>query len=89
MESNEISIHQIKVYQAAKDHGGWLTAKEIAEAAGVARRTAAHHALRFVNIGVFEQAEVFPAHRYKLSTLAEKRDKAFCERLQKAIEVFA
>jgi predicted transcriptional regulator len=88
MESSEVSVHQFRVFQSVKSAGSWLTVKEIAEKANVARRTAAQHAFRFVNAGIFEQAEVFPAHRYKFSSLASKRDKAFMARMERAAVIF-
>lgn len=88
METSEISLHQLKVFLTVRDAGRWVTNKEIAVASGVALRTASLHTLRFVNLGIFDQAEVFPAHHYKLSELADKRNKAMFERLEKAREVF-
>jgi hypothetical protein len=88
METNEISLHLCRVYKAAKDASGWTTSADIAAASGVAGRTARHHLLRLVNLGVLDQAEVFPAHRYKLSDKADKRNKAMVIRLENAMSVF-
>lgn len=88
MEKGEISIHQIKVVEFVRENGGWVTSKEIAAGAGVAERTARHHALALVNLGIFDQAEVFPAHRYRISEKAEKRNKAYWLRLESARSVF-
>jgi hypothetical protein len=88
METSEISLHQVKVYEFALSSRGWVTAKEIAAGAGVAQRTARAHALKFVQLGVFDQAELFPAHRYQLSSLAAKRNKTFIQRLEAAREMF-
>lgn len=87
MENNEISHHELRVFGAAKD-GEWATAKEIAARASVADRTARHHCLRLVKLGVFDQAEVFPAHRYRLSDKAIKRNAAYMNRLAMAASVF-
>jgi predicted ArsR family transcriptional regulator len=88
METNEISLHLVKVYEAVKSSGGWMTAREIADRSGVAGRTARAHAARLVALGVFDQAEVFPGHRYRVSSLADKRNKAFVQRLTEAKSVF-
>lgn len=85
METNEISAHQLRVYQYAADHE-WFTSAQLAQGAGVAPRTARAHARRFVQLGLFDQAEVFPAHRYRLSPLAEKRNAAMVRRLGAAAE---
>lgn len=98
MESSEISTHQARVYKfAAERQGktvggttvqGWFTASELAEGAQIAPRTARAHALSFVRLGVFDQAEVFPAHRYRLSELADKRNVAMVRRLKEALVIF-
>lgn len=88
MESNEVSLHQVKVFEFVRAHGSWLTAHEIAKGARTAERTARHHALLLVKLGIFDQAEVFPAHRYRFSAKAEKRNKAYVLRLEAAKSVF-
>lgn len=84
METGEISSHQVRVWKSVRKD--WVTIKDIAAMAGVARRTASMHALRLVNLGLFDQAEVFPGHRYRASELGEKRNKAYLLRLQNAAE---
>jgi DNA-binding IclR family transcriptional regulator len=88
MEPNEVSLHQCKVFLAVKNAPMWITANEIAELANVAPRTARSHALKLVNLGIFDQAEVFPAHRYRLSDKAAKRNKAYLQRIEGAISIF-
>lgn len=88
METNEVSVHQVKIFEFVRAHGSWLTAREIAKGAAVAERTARHHAFLLVKLGIFDQAEVFPAHRYRFSEKAEKRNKGYLIRLAKAKEVF-
>lgn len=89
METSEISIHQSRIYEFVKSAGRWVTSREIASGADVAERTARAHALKFVRLGVFDQAEVFPAHRYRLSELAGKRNISVVRRLEAAREIFA
>lgn len=88
MEKNEISTHQIKVWRAVLKNGGWMTARDIAEETGVAKRTASLHCFNLVKLGIFDLAEVFPAHRYRASDMGDKRNKAYLLRLEKASEVF-
>jgi DNA-binding IclR family transcriptional regulator len=88
METNEVSLHQLKVYEFVRESDKWLTVKEIAAGAGVARRTAQQHAQRLVALGLFDLAEVFPAHRYRLSDVAEQRNKGYVLRLARARDVF-
>jgi DNA-binding IclR family transcriptional regulator len=88
MERNEISLHEVRVYLALKAAGGWLTNAEVAAAAGVAGRTARLHTLRLARLGVIDQAEVFPAHRFRLSGKAAKRNPAYLQRLDAAVTVF-
>ena len=89
METNEVSLHQVKVYMAVKASGNsWITSNVIAERAGVSPRTARSHALKLVNLGIFDQAEVFPAHRYRLASTADKRNKGYSLRIEQAISVF-
>ena len=88
-ERNEVSLHEIKVFIALrKQPDEWLTNKEISESSGVAPRTTRVHTLRLVKLGMLEQAEVFPAHRYRWSSKASKRNAAYAQRLEVAAEVF-
>jgi DNA-binding IclR family transcriptional regulator len=87
MEKNEISRHEILVYQALAE-GKWVTNQEIADKTGVAPRTARHHTLRLVKLGIADQAELFPAHRYRLSEYAAKRNRGYADRIGRAAEIF-
>lgn len=89
MERNEVSIHEVRIYQAflAKP-AEWLSAVEIAELANVAPRTARAHTSKLTKLGILDLAEVFPAHRYRLSEKASKRNVAYLQRLIQASEVF-
>jgi predicted transcriptional regulator of viral defense system len=92
-ETNEISLHAVRVFallidRVATQEHGWVTAKEIADGAEIAPRTARAYAKRFVESGIADLAEVFPAHRYRLSPTAEKRNKGYYQRLEQAMQVF-
>jgi len=88
MERNEISLHQVKVYDCVATHKRWITAKEIATLTGIAPRTARQHVKNLVALGIFDQAEVFPQHAYRLSDKAKQRNAGYLLRLEKAQEVF-
>jgi len=91
-ETNEISVHAARIYATLRDRAangkGWMTAHEIASASEVAPRTARAYAKRFVDAGIVDLAEVFPAHRYRLSTLAKNRNRTYDQRLEQACEIF-
>lgn len=89
MERNEISIHEARAYLAFRTAEGWMTSKDLAARAGIAPRTARLHALRFVQLGIVDQAEVFPGHRYRLSPNARNRNLAYLQRLEQACDIFA
>jgi predicted ArsR family transcriptional regulator len=88
METSEVTLPLFKVFDAAKAHAGWLTAKDIADRAEVAGRTARAHASKLVALGIFDVAEVSPGHRYRFSGLARKRNRAMLQRLEAARAVF-
>ena len=88
-ETPEISRHFLSVFTFLRDTKGWHTSKGIAAKANVSDRTARAHLLRLVNLGIADQAEVFPAHRYRFSANAEKRNKAMMTRLKTAEEVLS
>lgn len=90
-ERSEISLHETKVYAAfCKYPDKWMSSKEVATLiTGVAARTVRLHTSRLVNIGILDQAELFPEHRFRLSAKANKRDNGYLNRLKKAIEIFA
>lgn len=89
MEHAEISLHQLRIFLFVQAADRWVTNAEVAAGAQVGTRTARAYTKRLVDLGIFDQAEVFPAHRYRLSPHAEKRHKAYLLRLQQAREVFA
>jgi Fic family protein len=89
MESNEISLHQAKVFRFVKSQPDWVTAKAIALATDISGRTARSHCFKLVKLGIFDQAEVFPAHRYQFSKFADKRNKAYLQRLEQACAIFS
>lgn len=91
MERSEISRHEVEVYNVLLNapDTAWLSNAEIAEQAkAVSPRTVRMHTRRFARLGLLDVAEVFPAHRYRLSSKAEKRNQSYVVRLQAAMDVF-
>jgi DNA-binding IclR family transcriptional regulator len=88
MERSEVSRHEVSVYRALEAAGtSWISSREIAERAAVAPRTARAHVLKLVRLGIVDQAEVFPGHRYRLAEHADKRNRGYFDRLMRAAEV--
>lgn len=90
-EHGEVSVHEALVARALRNSGAWMTHHDIRAAIttmAVADRTVRHHVLRLVGLGLVDKAEVFPAHRYRWSEMAGKRNLAYLQRLDRAIEVF-
>lgn len=90
-ERNEVSTHEVMVYQALRGHPTrWMTNKEIAAGlSGIAGRTVRAHTQKLVEAGLVDQAELFPAHRYRWSEFADKRNPAYTRRLQRAAEILS
>lgn len=89
VEKGEISLHEAKLYRVfTGSPASWITNKEVASTSGIAERTARLHTLRLVKLGILDLAEVFPAHRFRLSQMADKRNRGYLQRLNGACEVF-
>lgn len=90
MELNEISTHEVEVFRVLRENAGrWMTNKDIAALVnGVAERTVRAKTIKLVQLGLLDQAEVFPAHRYRLSAKARQRNTGYVIRLEGAAEVF-
>ncbi len=91
VERNEVSRQEVEVFRVLTANvAAWKTNSEIAaECQAVASRTVRAMTLKFVKLGLVDQAEVFPAHKFKLSAKADKRNRGYIERLKQAAEVFA
>ncbi len=89
MERNEVSVHEARVYATfLAEPGEWLTARDVSTKAKVAERTARAHCLKLVRLGVLDQAEVFPAHRYRLAGKGAQRNVGYHQRLTQVLEIF-
>lgn len=91
MERNEISMQEATLFAKLTEIGSsvWHTNKELASLIGAkSDRTVRAHTAKLVTLGLLDQAEVFPAHRYRLSEMASKRNAAYVMRLKRACEIF-
>ena len=90
VERNEVSRQEVEVFRALLANvKQWKTNTELAdECSGVAPRTVRAMTLKFVKLGLVDQAEVFPAHKFKLADKADKRNRGYADRLRRAAEVF-
>lgn len=86
ISSHEVAVYRALAYRALTSARSWLSSAELAARAGVVPRTARHHALRLVRLGIVEQAAVFPGHRYRLAEEGVG-DTAYLARLLHAAEV--
>lgn len=67
----------------------WKTNHELArDCHDVAPRTVRAMTSKFVRLGLLDQAEVFPAHKFRLSEKAGKRNHGYLDRLKHVAEVF-
>ena len=90
MDRHGISIQEVRFYQALVASGkSWRTSRELAIKANIAHRTARLFTKRFADLGLVEIADVFPGHRYRLATKAEKTSAAYLTRIQHAESVFS
>jgi DNA-binding CsgD family transcriptional regulator len=88
MDRHQISLYEVKIYRTfLGTPDKWFTNQEVASLIGVAARTVRAHTRRLTSIGVLEQAELFPAYRYRLSTEAGQIDMGYMNRLNRAIDI--
>jgi hypothetical protein len=89
MERSEISRHEVTLYRALlASPERWFTNQELSEQTKLPGRTVRLHTHRFVELGMLDLAEVFPAHKYRWSSKSGKRNAAYLQRLQQADGVF-
>ena len=89
VERNEVSVQEVKAFLALSRAPAWLTNAELAHMVdGVAARTIRAYTLKFVKLGIADQAELFPAHKYRFSQMASKRNRAYVQRLMRAAEIY-
>lgn len=95
MEHNEISTHELAIVKVLRDGGKWLSNEQILrlhqDGGGfpMSDRTVRAKTLKLVGLGLIDQAEVFPSHKYRWSAKAKQRNAAYLLRLERAAEVMA
>ena len=88
-EKGEISIHEARLYKTfVLSPETWFSNREAAKLAEISERTARMHTLRLVKLGILDLAEVYPGHRFRLSKMADKRNKSYMQRLDNVCEIF-
>jgi DNA-binding IclR family transcriptional regulator len=88
MEKAEISEHQWKIFDCLTQANTWMSNKDIAQKTGVSLRRTGFHTNNLVQLGILDQAEVYPGHRFRVSDKASKRNTAYVLRLKQAGEIF-
>lgn len=86
-ESSEISEKELRTFKAISTKT-WVSNKDIALITKLSRRQVNDYMLKFMKIGLIDQAEVWPEHLYRLSRFAAKRAPGYLERLRFTERVF-
>ena len=69
-----VSIHELKVFQLFRDNpGDWMSSQQVAKRARIAPRTARLHCSGLAQVGILDEAKVFPGFRYRLCPTAGDR----------------
>lgn len=89
MSLNQISIHEVRAYEAVRLNDGWLTAREIAAKADIANRTARQHAAELAVQGVFDVARVFGGYRYRIKTQLDPAASAYVSQIEAAKRILS
>jgi hypothetical protein len=96
MESIQISAQQARVFSLLKAVAlesnspaqCWLTNREIElRLKDVNLRTIRLHTSKLAKLGVFEEAVVFPAHKYRVSDKAQQLNPSYLARLAEAAKL--
>lgn len=87
MSLDEISWHEVKVYQVLRSNPDtWMSNRDIANAIGnIADRTVRAHTRKLVRFKLVDEARVFPGHKYRYS---KQGDPSYSQRLDHAAAVF-
>ena len=81
-----VSEHLFRAYECLRGDARWFTARELAERAEIAERTARNHLHALAKSDVAECAQLFSGYRYRYAPQAEA--KALIESLEEAGRVF-
>lgn len=87
-EPKEISGHLVRVVAFVQLAGDWVDAKQIAHGTKMVERTVRAHARRMADLGIFDLVPVFPAHRYRFSKQAQKKQRMLMNRIRESASMF-
>ena len=88
MESKQITRHQVDVWITVRNSGPHgLSSNEIAARTELPGRTVRSHALRLMQLGIFEEVKTYPL-RYRMASGPSQRARLYLARLEEAAEVY-
>lgn len=88
METSEISLFEIQVYQFLKQNKDtWVSNSDIMKHTHLVPRTVRQKTRKLVDLGLVDEAEVFPGHLFRMSGMAGKRNLAYLKRLEQTIAI--
>lgn len=85
--STHTSEHEVLLYRVLVMANGWLSSSDIADRAGVARRTGRHHLARMTDLGIAERQELHDGYRYRLMPHPPAAEVERLTRAAEALEV--
>ena len=88
MESHEISLQLLKVYDCVDEHGTWITNKAIAAKTGIPPRTVRHNTRGLADRGIIEEMRTSPDFVYRIAENAWEHHPQYLTGLEQAREVF-
>jgi predicted transcriptional regulator len=84
----EVSSHECRLFSHLKTCRQWQTVRQIAEATGIAARTANNHTKRLSACGLLERMETHPAPMFRFTAESAQADPAYVARIANACVAF-
>ena len=84
----QISIHEVRIFEALESAEIWITTAALIAAAGVAARTGRTHVKTWVDLGVVARGDLQPP-RYRLALAPPERAAESLGRLRQARAILA
>ncbi|QNG26102.1 helix-turn-helix domain-containing protein [Synechococcus sp. HK01-R] len=84
----ELSPQECRLFAHLKRCKQWQTARQIADATGVAPRTVQGHTKRLSACGLLERMETHPAPMFRFTAESAQADPAYVARIANACEAF-
>lgn len=88
-DRDEISAHEVRVFEALRKAGAWLMAQEVAKRAKTSPRTTRLHLRTMAQHGLVAIQRVYPGPRYRLVEATDSKGREYKARLTAAAKVFA